>query len=248
MTRLILKTGKLDSSPIPPGAGHPVIQSTSASTSHPRRSRPETSHQKAVNHNRKMRVESILHKKLVRWHTDVRRKKRRQTSTSVYNAMSRIIDLPEDYDSESEGAWGPGGLVPNPGEENDFAGEALRHKKVIERAQRRLARADRGDRSQNVRHTSPGRKGRLNMVSKGGLSALGFSRENSKGREGQGLLHAGRNEEHNGEEGTLDDLDLDLLGEGRGEDQGDDESLDDSAMDETEDGDDNTEDGMMDER
>ncbi|MCJ1419027.1 hypothetical protein MMC32_005378 [Xylographa parallela] len=248
MTRLILKTGKLDSSPIPPGAGHPVIQSTSTSTSHPRRSRPETSHQKAVNHNRKMRVESILHKKLVRWHTDVRRKKRRQTSTSVYNAMSRIVDLPDDYDSESEGAWGPGGLVPNPGEENDFAGEALRHKKVIERARRRLARADRGDRSQHGLHGSPGRKRRPAMESKGGLLALGMSRENSKGRESQDLRHAGRNEDHNEEEETLDDLDLDLLGEGRGEDQGDDESMDDSGMDETEDGDDNTEDGMMDER
>ncbi|MCJ1282106.1 hypothetical protein MMC26_001429 [Xylographa opegraphella] len=248
MTRLILKTGKQESSPIPPGAGHPVIQSSSTSTSHPRRSRPETSHQKAVNHNRKMRIESILHKKLVKLHTDVRRKKRRQTSTSVYTAMSRIIDLPDDYDSESEGAWGPGGLVPNPGEENDFAGEALRHKKVIDRAQRRLARADRGDRPQHGGHGSPGRKRRPDIRSKGGLLALGLSRENSKGGEARGIRHAGRNEDHNGEEETLDDLDLDLIGEGRGEDQGEDESADDSGMDETEDGDDNTEDGTMDER
>ena len=160
--------------------------------------------------------------------------------------MSRIIDLPEDYDSESEGAWGPGGLVPNPGEEIDFAGEALRHKKVIERAQRRLARADRGDRSQHIRYGSLNRNRRPDVESKGGLLALGMSRDNSKGGEGLRTRHAGTNEDHIGEQEALDDLDLDLLGEGRGED---DESMEDSGLNESEEeSDDITDEEMMKER
>ena len=145
ITRVILKTRPDNmaesSSPAPPGSAHPVLHPTPINGIHHRRPRPETSHQKAVNINRRMRIDNILHKKLVSEHTRVRRKKRDESSTAAYTAMRRILDLPEDYDTEDEGSWGPGGLVPNPGiEDEDFGGEALKHKKVVDRAVRRLAR------------------------------------------------------------------------------------------------------------
>lgn len=253
ITRLILKTGKVDhghesSSPVPPGPGHPVFHPTSATSSHPRRPRPETSHQKAVNINRKLRIESILHKKLTKVHSQVRRKKRQQTSTSVYTAMSRIIDLPENYDTEDEGAWGPGGLVPNPGEEKDYGGEALRHKKVVDRALRRLEREDRDGgatghsddrRNQNIK---PDVNCKANALKMRRIGIAEAQEETPGTQHGEG--RGGRNAD--GE--VLDDLDLDLLGEGREEDRPEDDSNEDSGMDESEDGDENSEDGMMDTR
>jgi len=253
ITRLILKTSKMDhghesSSPVPPGPGHPVFHPASSTSSHPRRPRPETSHQKAVNINRKMRIDSILHKKLTKVHSQVRRRKRQQTSTSVYTAMSRIIDLPENYDTEDEECWGPGGLVPNPGEEKDYGGEALKHKKVIDRVFRRLEREDQGARSAGSRDGLQNRdiKPEVNRKAdsfKMRRLAHGKAKEETPGaRNGEGR---GR---RSGQGDVLDDLDLDLLGEGREDDRAEDESNEDSGMDESEDGDENSEDGMMDTR
>lgn len=253
MTRLILKTSKMDhghesSSPVPPGPGHPVFHPTSSTSSHPRRSRPETSHQKAVNINRKMRIDSILHKKLTKVHSQVRRRKRQETSTSVYTAMSRIIDLPENYDTEDDDSWGPGGLVPNPGEEKDYGGEALKHKKVIDRTSRRLEREDQGSRSASLR------EGLLDQVIKPEVNCkadvLKMRRlANAKAKEEtQGTQHRVGRRGRSGQGEVLDDLDLDLLGEGREEDRVEDESNEDSGMDESEEGDENSDDGMMDTR
>ena len=253
ITRLVLKTSKMDhalesSPPIPPGSGHPVFHPTSATTGHHRRLRPETSHQRAVNMNRKMRIDSILHKKLVKLHSQVRRRKREQTSTSVYTAMSRIIDLPEDYDTEDEGAWGPGGLVPNRDEENDYGGEALRHKKVIDRALRRLARDDHGGRLRDLGYSLQG--GQRLSGGNARTETLGTrrSRAQNKRLDGQESGQAEGSGDQGAHGGALDDLDLDLLGEGREGDRVEDESNEDSGMDETEDGDETCEEVMMDER
>jgi hypothetical protein len=58
--------------------------------------------------------------------------------------MSRIVDLPDDYDTDDAGGFGPGGLVPSSAEGEDFGGEARALRKVIERALRRLAREEGG--------------------------------------------------------------------------------------------------------
>lgn len=250
ITRLILKTSKMESSsPAPPGIGHPVFHPTSTGASHQRRSRPETSHQKAVNQNRKMRIDNILHKRLVTLHRGLRRRKRLETSTSVYNALSRIIDLPEDYDTDAERAWGPGGLVPNPGEESDYGGEALVHKKVVERAQRRLVRAGAADSMLRAGGNPQIRRRKSDMNNaRDEVYGMSLSRADGKGGEDHVMRRVRRNGNDVGEDEPLDDLDLDLLGEGRGEEQAEDDSMEDSGMDESEDGDDNSEDGMMDGR
>ena len=198
--------------------------------------------------NRKMRIDSILHKKLIRLHSQVRRRKREQTSTSVYTAMSRIIHLPEDYDTEDEGAWGPGGLVPNKDEENDYGGEALRHKKVIDRALRRLARDDRGGRLTDLGYSLHGGKRKPGANARTETFGTRRFRAQNKRQDGQGPQHVDGSGDQAAPGGALDDLDLDLLGEGREGDRAEDESNEDSGMDESEDGDENSEEGIMDER
>jgi len=94
-----------------------------------------------------MRVDKILHINIRKDQRTVAKRNVAGTRTSVYQAMSRIMDLPDGYDTEDENgrAWGPGGLVPNPGmEEDDWGAEALANRKVIARACRRLGREDRG--------------------------------------------------------------------------------------------------------
>ncbi|KAL8953675.1 MAG: hypothetical protein Q9222_000512 [Ikaeria aurantiellina] len=144
--RLVLKsrgdnTPNASSPAMPPGAGHPTF-STNANGYTYRRSRPQTSHQKAVDINRKMRVEHILHQQLIDLHTDIRRRKQRRGLCLGYTAMKRIRDLPANYDTDDERSQGPGGLMPNPGEKEDYGEVALRHKKALDRAVRRLWRDD----------------------------------------------------------------------------------------------------------
>ena len=135
----------LDSaSPAPYASDYPFLSTMPATTPHTRRNRPETSHQKAVTHNRRMRIEKILHENLRREQQDAMNQNEASTSTFIYRAMNRISDLPNGYDTDDEDSWGPGGLLPNPGrqEREDFGGEALRYKKVYDRAVRRLDRLD----------------------------------------------------------------------------------------------------------
>lgn len=94
--------------------------------------------------NRKMRIEHILHRQMVQEHVAIRRKKKTKGSSFGFTAMKRIKDLPDGYDTENESSWGPGGLVTNHDEPRDFGEEALRHKKVIDRAIRRLLREEAG--------------------------------------------------------------------------------------------------------
>lgn len=94
--------------------------------------------------NRKMRIEHILHRQMVQEHVAIRREKKMKGSSFGFTAMKRIKDLPDGYDTENESSWGPGGLVTNHDEPEDFGEEALRQKKVIDRAIRRLLREEAG--------------------------------------------------------------------------------------------------------
>jgi hypothetical protein len=233
---------KIEISTVPPGMGHPVITTGNLNGNSHRRSRPETSHQKAVNMNRKMRIDHILHKQMLDQHTSIRKEKRRGSSSFGFMAMRRIRDLPDNYDTENEISWGPGGLVPNPGEKEDFGEAALQNKKVLDRAVRRLLRDDNG--------------GPLSRLVKGYRkrkrkhSAYENDRERSFRTQGN---HNDRQDAradriHNGErQEGLDDLDLDLLGESRDDDPMEDELDDDSmGMDDSEgEGDDVSEDDLL---
>lgn len=228
-TRLILKASRADrggeTSPVPPGAGHAVF--SSAAAPHARRSRPETSHQRAVNQNRKMRADKILQKKLDGERRYAVRKKRRELP-SMYRTLKRIYYLPVIYDSEDEaGSRGPGGLVPslllNEDQDEDFGGEAMRWKKIFDRVLRRMDRAEGGGPTTKMAIKGEGQDpahpsstmGRGKGGRGGGAKARAAGRRRSV-QPSMPVADLGRAE-------TLDDLDLDLLGEGGG---GDEEMLD----------------------
>ena len=111
-----------------------------------KRLRPETSHQKAVNLNRRMHIDKILFKK---WKQDtiLLRRKRKHGLNPLYQQIKHTYFLDETYDSEEEDSFGPGGItlcIPFKGsiEQDDFGGNAHHYKKVLQRSIRRLARDD----------------------------------------------------------------------------------------------------------
>ncbi|KAL8669477.1 MAG: hypothetical protein Q9168_005926 [Polycauliona sp. 1 TL-2023] len=244
--RLVLKSRgetQANASPaMPPGVNHPTFPSNANGHGY-RRSRPQTSHQKAVDINRKMRVEHILHRQLRGVHASIRKRKQRRGSSFIFAAIKRIHDLPDGYDTEDEGSWGPGGLMPNPREKEDYGEEALRHKKSLDRAIRRLERDDHGA-SMNgaLRGGSLKRKGKhrssdfdagqmeheSRMPLKRGEGAMKQPESLQIRVEGEGGQYKGGS--HGSglkppEEG-LDDLDLDLLGESREDENGEEDAED----------------------
>lgn len=222
--RLILKSYRPSgSSPAPPRTtSQPPAYNSIVNGTGSRRSRPETSHQKAVTVNRRMRIDRILFRKLVREHHQVQERRRREGRTNVFRAMKRIRDLPDTYDSEDDidYAWGPGGLLPNFRDEpEDYGEEAIRTKKVLDRAVRRLVRED--------NEVLPNGSKREYLKRKRKREDLGTSDEQSgfsirkrsriySGRALSGNRSPMRDDVHG--EG-LDDLDLDLLGERRDDEQ-----------------------------
>lgn len=256
------------STPAPPGISHPILHAgNSNGVISQRRPRPETSHQKAVNINRKMRIEHILHRQMLSHHSAIRKQRREASSSFGFMAMKRIKDLPDGYDTEHEQAWGPGGLVPNLDELEDFGEEALRQKKSIDRAVRRLIREETGGSLDGLvkgykkrkRKDLDGEDGDGDGVGGSGGKGRGPRGGVRRGRErdrptrkrGKSINDAAnqndaankweRSEGERREEG-LDDLDLDLLGESRDDDH-DDEMDEDSGMeiDSEGNGDDDTE-------
>ncbi|KAG8525518.1 uncharacterized protein KY384_009162 [Bacidia gigantensis] len=216
--RLVLKT-RLDnpmssSPPLPPGSGHPVI---SANSNGHRRPRPQTSHQKAVDENRKMHIDHILHRQMQSQQSQIRRQKRRHSSTFGMMVMNRLKDLPDMYDTDDENSYGPGGLVPNRNEIDDYGEEAVRYRKIIDRAIRRLDRDQYGKSAEGLVHHYE--------------QHLGVPREFNRGRErpemythqdAHNRAHLRGGSRHQKDAATdeqLDDLDLDLLGENRNSDQ-----------------------------
>lgn len=186
-----------------------------------------------------MRIENIIHKKLVTEQKRVRRKKRLETSTYGFRAMSRIIDLPEDYDTEDEGSWGPGGLVPNLNEEEDYGGEALRHKKVVDRAIRRLAREGQTGSLTGLGQSLHPRKRKAREYDDSDKREGDRHQKRIKTSAGHGPAGESRDRDRGSQEEGLDDLDLDLLGESR--DEHGEEMDDESGIDDSEEGDDETE-------
>ncbi len=238
--RLVLKT-RMDphsSSPVPPGSGHPILYSAASNGLNSRRPRPETSHQKAVNINRKMRIDHILHKQILAEHDEARREKRRVNSSFGMMVMKRVRNLPEMYDTDDEYSWGPGGLMPSPNEAEDFGEEALAYKKAIDRAMRRLYREEnRGALSgmvEGYRKRKRKSRGYADDEEKDGRSR---KRRRESSRHGMG---ADRSHDTEKPDDELDDLDRALLGEG-GDDDPDEEDSNDS---EGEEGDMTEEDGF----
>ena len=225
--RLVLKTRMEphSSSPVPPGSGHPIFYSAASNGMNSRRPRPETSHQKAVNINRKMRIDHILHKQILAEHDEARREKRRVNSSFGMMVMKRVRQLPDMYDTDEDNLGGPGGLLPNLNEVEDFGEEALTYKKAIDRAMRRLYREEnRGTLGGMVeRHRKRKRKSRgyADDEEKDGRSR---KRRKDSSRHG---IRADRSRDEEKPDDDLDDLDRALLGEG-GDDDQDEEDSDDS--------------------
>lgn len=204
--RIILKT-RVDqipdlSSPAPPGIGHPVLHPNNPDGVNQRRPRPQTAHQQAVNENRKARVEHILHNKLKEEHAH-HRNRRKYGEGYLVKAARRISELPDLYDSEDDNAWGPGGLVPNPGEEEDYGEEALYKQKILNRALRRISRWEDG--------TVEDRSSIKGRSYKDAIADRRVQRLPKRKRSSTPVVDedAADNEE-------LDDLELELLGESRG--------------------------------
>ena len=247
--RLILKA-RGDNTPVtspavPPGVGHPTFPSNSNAYSY-RRSRPQTSHQKAVDISRKTRVEHILHKQLIGVHEDIRRRKSKRGPPFGYTAMKRIYDLPDDYDSEDDRLGGPGGLVPNIGEDEDYGEGAMGHKKALDRAVRKLARGSKGALFNGLR-IRPGKRKRKHEGN-GGDDVPGEDEASKTGQRvddnrqhvrSMQIVRArlgDRRQQGTGlkQEESLDDLDLDLLGENRDNDNEEGDIEEESVLDETE--------------
>ena len=221
------------SSAAPPGLSHPVLHTGNSNGASQRRPRPETSHQKAVNINRKMRIDHILHQQITTEHNIVRRRKREESSSFGFTAMKRIKDLPDDYDTEDERAertWGPGGLLPNPDEMEDFGAEAVSQKKSIDRAIRRLARDEVGGPVGGLIKGYRRRKRKAKGYAEDEENAERMSRKRLKHNDNRGSRMDRSRDGERHEEG-LDDLDLDLLGESRDDEQMTDE---DSGLEDSE--------------
>ncbi|KAJ5133535.1 hypothetical protein N7526_004900 [Penicillium atrosanguineum] len=133
-----------DASPAPSG-NHPVlnrfIPEPSLSQAPGRRPRPLTQHQIAVEQNRRQRIEYLLAKRRSNAYRVIRGKRENEIPFVRYGRL--LQGLPDGYDTEDEEtAWGKGGLVPNPEEEDDFGESASFFLSVIRKASRRLDRWD----------------------------------------------------------------------------------------------------------
>ena len=145
--------------------------------------------------------------------------------------MNRVKDLPDMYDSDEDGKYGPGGLLQVKPEMEDFGEEALSYKKAIDRALRRLYREE------NAFLPS----GSLKHFGKGKRKIQGYAEDDEKDGGSRKRRKDERNrtlmfdESRAGDrrEGGLDAIDLQLLGEGQEEEEELDEE---SGIDESEDG------------
>ena len=128
------------------------------------------------------------------------------------------------YDTDDDYSWGPGGLMPNPNEAEDFGEEAVTYKKAIDRAMRRLYREENrgalGGIVEGYRKRKRKSRGYLDDEDKDGRS-----RKRRRDDSGQRLApDRNRNEEKPDDD--LDDLDRALLGEVGDDDQDEDDSVD----------------------
>ena len=136
--------------------------------------------------------------------------------------MRRIRNLPDNYDTEDEDAWGPGGLFPEREELEDYGEEAIRVKKVLDRAVRRLTREINEGSVNGSKRDHRKRKRKPETQPAPNEHQYGFTpRKRSRFNDDYPPSTRGRGRIRRGEppEEGLDDLDLDLLGESREEEQ-----------------------------
>ena len=180
-----------------------------------------------------MRIDHIIHQKLIQEHEMIRQRRVGQNRTNVFRAMRRIRDLPDDYASGNEDSWGPGGLLPNGDEDEDYGEEAHELKKVLDRVVRRLEREGNAKRLGTGHHQ---RKRKLDEQATEDDRLEPPPRKRYKSIEDrQPRMKARGKSRGESREETLDELDLDLLGESRDEEQMEEELEDDSGDDDSDD-------------
>lgn len=219
IVRINLKPSRQDrpgdvSSPILPPPAQMAALSSLAPLS--RRSRPETTHQKAVNLNRRMHIDKILFKK---WNEDTGsylRKRKYYRLNPIYYQIKRVFYLPDNYDTENEDdSIGSGGITPNGYlngtiDSDDFGADAQHYRKVLQRSIRRLARDD-GIEYPVVDNPPPPKPPPQANGTRSTPAAKGRSRPSAK-KPGQVTAANVKDDSPRAED--LDDLDMDLLGEG----------------------------------
>lgn len=183
-----------------------------------------------------MRTDHILHKQMLNAQKSARREKRKSKSSIGMLAYERILEVPDMYDTEDERSWGPAGLVLNPGRESeDYGEEAIRHRKFVDRALRRLDRAEYGANGNVAGGGTVSSYPWFKQVRK--RKERDYDEEDDEDAGDPGSKRRRRDENGDLQEPKqegLDDLDLDLLGEGRSDDGSQDDS-DGTDGDETED-------------
>ena len=171
---------------------------------------------------------------------NARKEKRKSSSSMGMLAYERILEVPDMYDTEDEKSWGPAGLVPKPGRESeDYGEEAIRHKKIVDRALRRLDRVDNGANLNGAAGGTVSSYPWFNQKRKRKQRDYDDENDEVEGDREDKRRRGDENGQEMNEEGQpkqegLDDLDLDLLGEGRSDDGSQDDS-DGTDGDETED-------------
>lgn len=222
----------------PSGAGYDGVM--------PRKPRPPTAHQLAVERNRNQRVEYILSRDLCKEHHKARKLRRQE---GVIVRTKRRLDAMQDplNDSDEEDYRQPGtsnyhrgkglgGLVPLNIEVDDFGEEFATYAASIRRANRRLRRWDKVQDS-DAHVVRPVKNQRLLAAQYSQASAFANGDDSKAGSESfrSDAGHSGSNGNANGDvdmqdADDLDDVDKELLGlAGEDEEDGkdDDDELDD---------------------
>ncbi|KAI9781421.1 MAG: hypothetical protein M1839_006015 [Geoglossum umbratile] len=206
--RIILKTKMHqvpdNTSPAPPGAGHPVLHSNPD-----RRQRPLTAHQQAVERNRQQRVEYLLDRKKRAMYE--RRKKKREEEGSIWRALKRCEEMEDPFmNSEEEGFkdtnglfkdLGFGGLTALVKEDEDYGEEVAAYSAALRRARRRLDRW--------------GEAGKVNGGFSGTKESNGVDRdgEDEDDYEEEYDMSKPRDVAMGADDDELDDMERELLGE-----------------------------------
>ncbi|KAH6648872.1 hypothetical protein BKA67DRAFT_522688 [Truncatella angustata] len=213
----------------------------------PRKPRPPTAHQLAVERNRNQRVEYILNRDLRKEHHKAR-KLRRQEGV-IIRTKRRLDHMPNPLDDSDEEGYhhndkkslelfrgkGIGGLVPLQAEVDDFGEELATYSASLNRADRRLIRWSKGQVSGVVR---PVKNARLLAAQYSHSSALANGRGSKAASESfrSDAGNSGMNGNANGDvdmqdADDLDDVDKELLGLAGDDEEGDGKDEDDELDD-----------------
>ena len=118
-----------------------AASAANSSSNNPRRPRPLTQHQLAVEQNRRERVEYILAKRKNELYDALRIKRENDFSVTRYARLLQCIPTGYDASDEEQQSWAKGGLITKP-KEDDYGECASYFLSVIRKADRRLDRWD----------------------------------------------------------------------------------------------------------